>query len=747
MGANLMPKFTFWGFSTGSQVALSVAQQANSETGSVSAWGQAAVASIDINTIEGEMVAPAGVWFEAINISGFEDEFGQPITGPGPGETYDRTFHDITYIWDFNENDPQGDPLPWDAPLNIPNAWNIRGTAYGQRAAHVFRTPGTYNVTLWAVSRAGTVGTASTTVTVGDPDTAYPGARTICFSDTGDFAGAPAGAQLVTSAGGIESAVSNLSQPGRVLFKRGSDQTLQANIGGNQNFRAGTWGSGARPILRPPLNRYVFEIGQGLPNLRFRTYEGLDFRGSWDSTTETGGYYDNVFANILSDAPNMMSVVHDCRISGMSGINLSTLKAVDFTVIISETLVEGWSEYGITANTQNDGITSGTRMAIIGSAIQQDAYACNGALGLGYGDDMSNEQGPVRWGTTRQWLMRSCYVFSNSGWAGGAQPCIRVGTDTREEDIFLGDRLVLEGGTVCFQQITYNSSKTSNTLLDRFLFLGSTDTQVFFDTDFSGYTLRNGYCWVPPVIRRGGNDSAWFKKLPGSGALSEPVKVHNISILDEQTGGFTPFTSGFGDYADLTLENNFYDANAQPGGPNESPFGLTTISGVTPRYAGYRASIGRPLVNSGGVSNGSSITFSYPTGQNSSTPLNAADFSATGRHWLRCYGGTGPRYYRTEGDFTITFNGSNITVTNTSGETWPSGDIRLICDYLNYVTDPAYASPGAVPLPRPEAGAPAFETGNLGAIALDDLLLSRRPGLPIAGSVPENASKGATEPV
>lgn len=736
-----MPKFTFKGFSSGSAVALSVAQGSKSDSGSVSAWGQASMAAIDILKIEGEMVAPAGVWFEAIGMSGFD------ATGPGPGESYDPSFHEVTFIWDFGEKDAQGNPLVWDAALNIPDAWKNRSIAYGKSAAHVFRTPGTYTVTLWAVDGSGNIGTASTTVTIADPDTAYPGSRTICYSDIGDFAGAPAGAQLVSSVPSLVSAVSNLSQTGRILFKRGSDQTLEANIIGNQNFRVGTWGTGERPILRPPLNRYVFEISQGLRNLKFRTYDGLDFRGSWDPATETGGYYDNVWANLLSDAPNMMTVVHDCRISGMSGVNLTTLKAVDFTTILSDTIIDGWSEYGFVGNTQNDGVTDGTRIALIGTAIQQLADACNGALGFGYGDDMSNEQGPIRWGTTRRWLMRSCYVFSNTSWAGGSQPCIRVGADSRDVDEFIGDRLVLEGGNSSYQHITYNGFKTNNTLIDRFLFIGSADTQNLFDSEASGFTLRNGYGWLPPIPRRTHHESGLFKKLPSSGTLSEPVKLFNVSVLDEQSGGFTPLLSGFADFTTLTVENNFFHAATQPGGPDEGAFGITTISGVTPRYAGFRASIGRPLTTVSGVANGSSITFSYPTGQDGSTVSSAADFSPTGRHWLRIWGTGNPRFYQEHGHFTIAFNASNIVVTNTSGAAWPGGDFRLICDYLNYVTDSTYASPATVPLPRPQSGAPSYQTGNLGQKAIDDFLLTHRPGLPVAGWPAGNASKGAVEPV
>ena len=292
------------------------------------------MAQIDILKIIGEPVAPAGVWFEAIGISGFDVP-----GGPGPGDVYDPSFHEITYIWHF------GDPGAFDAPLNLPSAWQDRDIAYGKRAAHVFRTPGTYTVTLWAVDRSGTTAQATATVTIDDPNTAYPGSRTICYSQTGDFAGAPGGAQLVTSDAALENAVSNLSQTGRVLFRRGSDQTVSLSFYGgnfNQNIRFDSWGSGNRPILRPSRNGTCIEISSQTPVVH-RTFGSLEFRGSWDPTTEVGGFFDNSFNMMLSDASEMVTVFHDCRFSGLTNLELTTLKPIPFTSIVSDSIIESWS--------------------------------------------------------------------------------------------------------------------------------------------------------------------------------------------------------------------------------------------------------------------------------------------------------------------------------------------------------------------------------------------------------------------
>ena len=146
-----MPTFAFKGFNTGSAVALSVAQGGNTEAASIPAWGQGNLGSIDILTVAPPVItAPSGVWFEAIQIQDFN------VSGPGPGEVYDPSFHEITYIWTV-----RGQPLPaFSAPENMDTGWNNPNLAYGRKIAFHFAQPGTYAIDLWAVDSDGTTATA-----------------------------------------------------------------------------------------------------------------------------------------------------------------------------------------------------------------------------------------------------------------------------------------------------------------------------------------------------------------------------------------------------------------------------------------------------------------------------------------------------------------------------------------------------------------------------------------------------------
>lgn len=727
--------FTFTGFPLGSAVSVSALQNGLTVSDSVATWGQANLGTVDINKIESELAAPAAVWFEAVNVSGFNVP-----AGAAPGEVYEPGFHDITFIWDFGES---GDTT-FAAPLNIPDAWNDRNIAYGRRAAHVYRNPGTYTVTLWCVDSDGTVGQQTTTVTV-VADTLFAGARTICFAADGDFSGAPSGAQQVTSAAALQTAIANLSQSGQVLFRRGSVTAnfslVLAGSAFNRNVRFGAWGSGARPVLSPPRDGTLFHIDQNTP-IKERIFNGLDLRGSWDPTRETGGN-DNPFGTLLSDAADMLHLVHDCRMSGFNSVNLSTLKPQAFISIVNDSLIEDWYGYGYFAHNQNDGLNPNSRMALIGTAVQQNPDAANGNIGEGYGLGMTTEQGPLRYASTQQFLLRCAYFFSNTTWSGDAQPCVRAASGNEDCEL-IADRVVLEGGTNPLELQKTAGTDRGNFLCDRMLLLGTADTNVFVKTAFSGLTMRNVYGWMPDVPRNPGPGQAHFAKT-GGGVLAEAVRLSNATVVYMPPGGDVPLVDqGFlNDFLDVTVENTLHHApNQNTPLTADDPDLSGTIAGVTPRYAGRRNSIRKPSANASGSSN--TLVFSYPAGQGGTGTTGPSDYDPNGRHWVRNTSNNG-RFYREDGDFTVSLGASNVTLTRTSGA-WPAGDYRLGMDYLNYVTDASRASPGAVPLPVPKSGTPPYRSGGQGAVAIDDLLLVRRPGLPVPNSPGGTASKGAVEP-
>lgn len=106
--------------------------------------------------------------------------------------------HELFYSWMFGDSGAGS----WangvqSAGLTSKNA------AFGPVSGHVFETPGTYVVNLIVMDGVNTT-TKSVSITVQDPNVVYGGANTICISHSGNFAGAPAGAQMVNTAGNAD---------------------------------------------------------------------------------------------------------------------------------------------------------------------------------------------------------------------------------------------------------------------------------------------------------------------------------------------------------------------------------------------------------------------------------------------------------------------------------------------------------------------------------------------------------------
>jgi len=738
-----MPSFAFEGFTSGSLVALTAAQGTKSVSSSVSSWGQGSVGSIDILQVQTDnLVAPAAIWFEAINVEGLA------ATGPGAGEIYDPSFHEITYIWDFD------DAGGFDDGLNIPDVWNDRNIAYGKRAAHVFRAPGTYQVSLWAVDRNGVTAQVTTSVTIADPETSFPGTRTICYNTGGNFAGAPAGSQQVTSVSALGQAIAGLSQPGRVLFRRGSDQEISLTMSGpnyNQNIIFGAFGSGARPILRPPFAGAIFSIGQN-GAIKHLVCEGLDIRGRWNPMTEAGSPQDRAFSTLGRSISEMTTVLHDCRFSGLGAVDISTLKAVPFTSVVSDSVIEDWCLYGFFANRQNEGVNDNSRIALIGTAIQQNPDACKGADTGGF-HGLQNQNGPVRYASARKFLMRSCYLFSNNSWTLGTQPTLRMITGNDGGCSAIADRVAFEGGSIILS-IDGSPKTPGNFLFDKILLVGTADTITFARIGDGGTTLRNVLMWHPdaPNLGYGQGPVEMINSTAGgsdASNLSVPVAIHNVTAYDELSGNSRVFSDLGVNFTNYTEENNIVHApNKSSPVTGSAPLDVSsTLAGFTPRYAGRRDSISRPQTQKNSdTANGATIVFSYPSGPGGSGTLSAPDFSPSDMHFMKNMS-TGAYYYRARGDFTISFGGGSITVTNTTGSAMPSGDYRLALEYTNHVTDPQYATTSAVPIVRPLSGSSAFESAGGAFIGTDDLLQQRRPGLPVPGSGPETSSRGAIEPL
>ena len=135
--------------------------------------------TVIITTSNTEGVAPLGVHFDVSSV-----EFNGQVQDP---------IRDLGYRWNFGDDNGK----TWSTNQESKNSDE------GFIAAHLFETPGTYEVSVEVSSLDNTFDAIEKTVniTVLDPDEIYPGDNTICFSMEGNFDGCPTGAQQVQLAG------------------------------------------------------------------------------------------------------------------------------------------------------------------------------------------------------------------------------------------------------------------------------------------------------------------------------------------------------------------------------------------------------------------------------------------------------------------------------------------------------------------------------------------------------------------
>ncbi len=185
-----------------------------------------------------------------------------------------HAFRDLAYSWDFGD------------------AGSSRPTSSGPLAAHVFESPGTFNVQLTVIEPDGSLGTKTVTIVVDDPNVVFAGANTICFSSSGNFTGAPAGAQQITQTS-FDNALGSYAVGRRLLFRRG-DSFTSSGRGLNASGAGiiGAFGQGANPDQRGIFtnNPRVVCSGSGPLNIR-----GSDFRIMDLQFEDPSGATDHVF--------------------------------------------------------------------------------------------------------------------------------------------------------------------------------------------------------------------------------------------------------------------------------------------------------------------------------------------------------------------------------------------------------------------------------------------------------------------
>lgn len=171
-------------------------------------------------------VAPLAVFFDATETEGLDGE----------------DFLGAHFSWDFG-----------DANAGV---WSTTGgsrnEATGYLAAHVFETPGTYDVTVAVIDRLGRAGTPTKmTITVEDPELVYAGTGTRCVSQSGEFTDCPTGAETVSSSDlSAQVAWVNGAPHRRLLFRRGESwSNAIAHFSGTGPNTVGAFGAGTYPVF------------------------------------------------------------------------------------------------------------------------------------------------------------------------------------------------------------------------------------------------------------------------------------------------------------------------------------------------------------------------------------------------------------------------------------------------------------------------------------------------------------------
>lgn len=674
-------------------------------------------------TTQSEIVAPAVVWFEAENISGFTT-----IAAPSAPAVYKPEYHDITYIWEF---DDFGAFEPFD--INIPTVWNDRSVMKGPKACHVFGSPGTYTVRVWAIDGVGTVGVATVTVTVQDPDSVYSGNRTICIGT--DFVGAPADAQQVATFDQARTAYGNLGSTGRLLLRRGETFTGQFSIGDPmQNCHIGAFGVGAKPIWQPD----PAVTGQVCLNASFghscpeATIWGIRFEGDWDATKEVGDPDQEGIMFYGFNTVSFVNTIYQCEFDGFSKQRPHYWEPTSGRTAVVECDIGNFRDYGMFSEGASYNVNH--FIAIIGSTIHSAENACVGNYGkIG----LSNEHNPFRYGDPINVIISGSSFYSASSWPVGTQPSVRfaqkiTGLPATGVGFYIQcDRCVFEGGDTVFGidgQNEWAEEVPGNFIFDSILSVGDYNSLKFTYFSFGGATMRNAVVVHPDMNRLAGafppeTFISLGVDLPAAGNQDAPMKFYNNTFLNFSSA--TMDVQRGSTFNDLTIENN---VNHQPnaGVTGAAPVDLTqTIAGFSPRNRGRRKGPEKkPHTLAATVAPGNSFTVGYPLAGDGVTELSSADFLTSGRHTFEV---AGTAYFSWKSDFTIAF-GAEITITNTSGVTWTGGAAcRMALDQDTLTTDTSLASPATIPLPRVGTGSSALAAANTGLAAATDFATAFRP--------------------
>ena len=623
--------------------------------------------------------------------------------------------------------------------------------------------PGTYTVTVDIIEpESGKTAQATLDVTVGDPDSQFPGFRTLYVDPDGDFSGAPAGAQLFDD---LQAAFERTGQTSsdldyfRIMLNRGKTFSGLTGTQMRSNFKnlymVPASGTGARPIVEcehPNTDRggVVFEDQTSHSSIGKRTdfnISGIDFVGRWDSTIEEPA---DQITNLVLHRVNRCTYLnfHD-----VTGVGFSTFIAdqsepgtrdpatvvSDHTNVISDTLVTNWQNFAVYMD-------EWASCGMVGCSFVQDVNALSGG-GKGMGH---NEHGPIRVHGGQGFVLDACDVFSRNGWFGNIiglhtpQPGIRWAQTSESTSILNMQRTFVESPGLPLAITALSEDPVAlNAIVDKCHLIGGYVAQELIGIQHGGITIRNSVLIHPEVdraaIRGGFLAHAWISAnlradaTPGTG--DAPIRVYNNTLVafsgPENYFGEMPVVifQGSPTFVDVIEENNIrYRPQA-----GETLHAIDTSVLFPARYTGYSDRF-TPVQDTmpNDVAPGQSMFLPYSHFPGNFTRADFTESSADPRYQPELQAGS----YQDPANYTFTYNETGLTITNTGADTWLSGGLRIIVPVLEQpYFRPDYGNgPGSIIRAAPTPDSTAVGAALSGLTAVDDMLGRVRPAYPSIGA-------------
>lgn len=557
-------------------------------------------------------VAPEAVFFDTV-LSGFDTNTASRI------EDYDPSYHDKVYLWDYGESYIYTAPTQVIA-MDAADGGNRTDSRYsrGPLGAHVFRTPGQHTVRLVVIEpSSGKVGFGTLQVSVGDPDAFHAGRSTLFVDTTGSYRNAPDGAQRFKSLTSAFAALNAAVTPHRIVLERGQahmiDSALEFRPPGNGagvSLRIEALaGTDARPVIKASDN---FSGSQLILDRTYRqgngfdagsTFKGLELRGTWDVTTETGDWGINGIT--FGDFKANHCLLDDCEIKninmGVRTIYQGTATRNNNVICVNDTVISDWSNYGWL-----DGEPGHT--CILGSRFSQNPDAISGGPHGG----RHNHHGPYRTSKPNTTVILSSDFFSATGWSligsiQAVQPAIRWNTspDTGSSAQLNMQSCAVESAR-CPIIISAAGSSFKSRLVNAIIegtiaVAGFAATRVIGVTH-GGVTIRNNILVfssaeydATPIGGQSRRPHA-FVSTPTNGRgngtdaknLTGPMNIYNNTLINLSDAGaadvYQDVKMGFETWN--VVNNLIHEPNV--GTPNTPYMPLASSVAFTPRYKGYR---------------------------------------------------------------------------------------------------------------------------------------------------------------